>query len=455
MAAIDSAAVFENRLVELGIPELAPKFRELLLGTYGSFGYAVPVAPGGAFDAAEFRRDVLEPILGVGPEDRLPPQAAVVRRLFHEAHALALGDLRSRVERTDADPPKRLPQVEREARRAALNARLGLGIQVEGENEPAHSIVDRYTHMLEEDRLEYVPWACVASRSAELKVGATRRRWLPSSSGFLREVETRDAPQADVSSHWLINAALTRRSMAVDMAGIMSFSAHETLRAKLMKALTEPTGDPAYSPPSIDRVKAADEYVWQKLASACARGLRARTAADTLPADVALAEILGSMEFALRVGPLPALSGVKTQPRQQPGAASLAAAASSDTAHGGGDAEDKKNKRKKKKKHAQDDEEDAQQEIKRLRAELQRFTAKGNGPKGGGKGDGKGDRKGLRVPEALRPGQATLGDGRRICFGYNLGTCDACPAGQQCARGLHLCTKIGCQGAHRARDCPR
>ena len=44
--------------------------------------------------------------------------------------------------------------------------------------------------------------------------------------------------------------------------------------------------------------------------------------------------------------------------------------------------------------------------------------------------------------------------GNRLCFGYNLKTCQAPVTGQKCERGLHLCCVRGCMKQHPAVDCP-
>ena len=92
--------------------------------------------------------------------------------------------------------------------------------------------------------------------------------------------------------------------------------------------------------------------------------------------------------------------------------------------------------------------------------ELKKKIAKGCGkaPKGG-KGDSKGGKgKGGKLAEALRNGkhQATSGDGRKICFGYNLpGGCTAAEPGKQCPKGWHICTVKGCKASHSATTCDK
>ena len=82
------------------------------------------------------------------------------------------------------------------------------------------------------------------------------------------------------------------------------------------------------------------------------------------------------------------------------------------------------------------------------------YGKKGKGKGGGGEGNwwkGKGKSKGGRksatksefspVPAPLKGGQAKNAEGEPFCFGFNMGTCDACKPGERCAKGWHRCMK--------------
>ena len=47
----------------------------------------------------------------------------------------------------------------------------------------------------------------------------------------------------------------------------------------------------------------------------------------------------------------------------------------------------------------------------------------------------------MPMPAKLRGGTPVDGDGKSICFGYNLGTCHE----KQCKKGRHVCCHAGCQ----------
>ena len=86
--------------------------------------------------------------------------------------------------------------------------------------------------------------------------------------------------------------------------------------------------------------------------------------------------------------------------------------------------------------------------------------------KGGGKG-GSSSRADERPPMRLPPGlhgmcprSSRETNTKRLCFSFNLGTCNAAQPGQDCAKGAHLCMKPtangeACSQPHWALRCTR
>ena len=149
--ALESDAVFFSRISALGLSEeVAGRFREKGWDTLGSFAVCSAYTPGQADDSA------FQPVLQflVGEPDGA--NAALVRRLFFEAYSMAAADLKKRIEKTDEDPPRRLPVAERSARHDKIAARL-TGIKIQGELEPSHALVDKYVQMVEDGNLRYLP----------------------------------------------------------------------------------------------------------------------------------------------------------------------------------------------------------------------------------------------------------------------------------------------------------
>ena len=147
-AALDSKAVFRARAVQLGLDDTAlGNMEKLGWTTLGSFGFACSYVPGQADDAI-FKADIVVPVL----TDAAHPMSAILRRLYFESYSMAASEMRGRLERTSSDPPRVIPQPEREQRFQALVRSLP-GMSFKGIMEPAHAIADKMTQMLEQGQL--------------------------------------------------------------------------------------------------------------------------------------------------------------------------------------------------------------------------------------------------------------------------------------------------------------
>ncbi len=90
----------------------------------------------------------------------------MLRRLFFEAYALVVSDMKTRVERGDEDPPRKMPRVEKEDRVEAVRLRLP-GARLVDEREPASSVIDLFSQMADDGVLKYVSWGRVVSSRHE------------------------------------------------------------------------------------------------------------------------------------------------------------------------------------------------------------------------------------------------------------------------------------------------
>lgn len=174
-SSIDSMAVSTKRLNELDLGDIAVKFAEFEWDAYGNFAYAIPVAAGCTFDDARFPQGVVRPLLSLDADAPELPRAAKLRRLIHKARALNVGDLRTKVDKTDAGLPRKLPHVEREARRARLAEKLSPALALEVDLDPAHSLIDRFMAMVDDDWVGCVPWSVCATRAEEPNASAAKK----------------------------------------------------------------------------------------------------------------------------------------------------------------------------------------------------------------------------------------------------------------------------------------
>ena len=426
--AIDSEAVFQQRVEELGLKATFDKFKEFGWASHGNFAFAMASGPGGVVEDERFVSAVIRPLFGLGPEAPPPPQTAAVRRLFFESHALAVGELRQRTERTDSDLPRKVPQAERESRKDRLRTRLEPGVVVRRELEPANSLIDRFVQMCEDNTFTWVPWEEAPKRDQEITSQPGKRKWGPDSEGTVKERVVKDPVSADVSSALKISWALQRRGLAMDIAGVMSYEQHELIRAKLFEALTREVPDAQrYAPPDLADLRAADKEIWKKMSQACAKGIRPASAADPMPADTHVQNILDSVEVNMLLAPK-----VRT------------ASSVSGTKRG---------------RVEGDDSIGIEQARKRAKGQQPQQQPKGQGKKDYDK-RGKGPKRTPLPKELQNGGVAALPDGTPICFGFNLGTCREKVNGNSCRRGLHVCCKRGCAArtpggdpSHTSLDC--
>ncbi len=435
MAFVDSAAVFANRLAELGLDGKKANFDDKGWTTMAKFAFA-PGITTGTIEDADFKAKIGDIILGPNPDAATLQLEPSLRRLWFEAWTMTIGQMRRAVERTDDDAPKKIPKAERESRKQALEDRLGVAFKMEGELEPADALIDRAMQMADDGNVEWIPWSECPRREQELTSSRGRKRWMADGNGIVREKELKDEPKAEVSSGLKISWALQRRGLALDIAGLMSYEVHEAIRERLIKAITDESPDPRYAGPSMSQTLNADRELWRQLQKVARGSLRSTPVGVKRPLDDHVNKVLSSPEFVWTLMPLPKTTSQSSNKQQSKNEDS-----------------EVKNLRKQL--------QEAREEIRRAsRASgssrpQQAAPAKGKGKSSAKKGKGKGAGKsgGIRMPPGLEGGVPTTPQGERICFNYNLRDCpgELCPNG----RGLHLCCRPGCFKKHPFLECAR
>lgn len=156
-ACAESRASFERRAKEIGLS--ADQCRSLAdqeIKCFNNLAYAVCEQPGQVSDQ-KFR--VLldgafnNPSLGL---------EAMLKQLCYESITIAVAAIKQRVETQPEGALKRLPPQERDERIRMQSERI-TGFVIQGEYEPAHSVVDFFTTMLED-----LPLSKCISREQEL-----------------------------------------------------------------------------------------------------------------------------------------------------------------------------------------------------------------------------------------------------------------------------------------------
>ena len=211
----------------------------------------------------------------------------------------------------------------------------------------------------------------------------------------------------DVSTELKVHYAFIRRGLALEMAGLASYSIHEKVTRELMVHLTRDP-PPNFNGPTLEAVLRADKLLWTKVADKVRSNVQ-EDANGQLPVDLALTELSTQAEVLFHLLPTP-VSRAASKPAQPP-------------------------KPETSKPHER---------------------SQPSAPKGRPKGKFNKDR--TKMPSGLHGFKPVTAAGKRICFNYNLphGCSQRCEKDgnvDKCTRGVHQCIKCG--GNHSYTECSR
>ena len=147
---------------------------------------------------------------------------------------------------------------------------------------PGHAVIDKCVQMYEDNVLHYLsPQQC---RDDEVKFKKDRDDKMLSVDGA-GHVSLRSQPaevDADVSSDLLLKLALTRRGLALDQAGVITFSEHERWVEALFVARFRDPPD-SYARVTLQQLMHADRQLFVEAADRTRQGIQ--LVADGKPVD--------------------------------------------------------------------------------------------------------------------------------------------------------------------------
>lgn len=408
---LDSKPVFEAKLISAGLDDAVQQ--RLIAGgidTFAKLAFLAPVAPNTGDDRILI--ETLSTLMQYTDEDPMPPLVkAVIRRVWFESHAVAISEVKNKMERGDESAPRKLPLPEREDRRNRQQLRL-VGISINGIHEPSHALLDIIHTMKEDNLLAYIAPEQCTHREGE--IGGVKKESFMSvdATGHLKKVQKELALEADTSSTYKVRMCLQRRSLGLDQMDLLSYERSEQYHEFLYDLMSK-TVPANYNSISLSQILQADKMIWTHMACRCRSGI-SRKPDGSLPVAEALEEALRDPVVMTALQPLPKSSG------------------SGHSHRGKGSYESRTN-------------------------DMPYRPKGGKGQKGkkGGKNRARG--KGsynLPMPDGLSGGHAQTKDGRRICFAFNLGSCQGAQPGSSCGKGFHVC--CGCEASeHSFANCPR
>ena len=378
--------------------------------------------PGMASDE-KFVEDVITPLLGA-----TPPAAKKIqlRKLFLECYINFSADMQRKAQRPEDDEkPRTLAVPERAERLKQLKAQM-VGLQISGELEPSHTVTDKFVDMKEKNQLRILEWCEITRRDQELRNIKKDEYWSTTVQGFMkRELATVEVA-ADLSSEARLRFTLQRRGLAMQLAKLCGFLAHEKIVNFLMKEYNR-VPPPRYHGVTLEQVHTADQEKFILLIEKTEGGFEL-TPPGQYPLDKLIDEVIGDWRIKSLLTAMPMASATQGVKRDS-AAAELA---------------------------------ELKQEMKRLKAVKDRQPKGNSGNSNGGKGsgskgsNGKGggnskkndNRKNTPMPKGLQ-GYSASHNGKAICFACNMEGCKS--KGPECKKGLHICVK--CHGNHGLKQC--
>ena len=161
---VDSSAQYELRLRELGFDT---PFTDALkaAGVRNLTNLAFTVGQPGQRLADNVVTNFLQTALGRAPSLQ---EVSSIKRLAFEAQTLLVATLRQQVEQKEDGEPRKIGFAERSTRMEALQRALS-GVAIEGELEPAHSLLDRVCSMYEQNTVKYFEPSTCVSRALEVQ----------------------------------------------------------------------------------------------------------------------------------------------------------------------------------------------------------------------------------------------------------------------------------------------
>ncbi len=248
----DSRASFEHRAKEVQLrDEHVRALGTQDIGNFNQLAFAICSQPG-QIDQARFQ-DLVDAVFPTGAS--LGVQAAL-RQLAYESITVAVAAIKQRIEVAEEGTTRRLPAQERDERLRRQRVRVS-GIQIQGEYEPAHCVVDAFVTMLDECVLRILPLSKCVSRDQELAQSRSDKQVVTLENHQLHVKSKGANLEANLSNELRVHNAMIRRGLAMDQAGLMTFSVHDTIMRSFLSHATRPA-PPGFLGPDIQAVLRAD-----------------------------------------------------------------------------------------------------------------------------------------------------------------------------------------------------
>ena len=244
--ALDSEASFRSRCLTCGLPEnVVQEMNQGGITTFAGLAFCTPhQANAGIDDAA-----LITHVNSLLSQPLSPTAVAALRRVAFEAQALALQDLKTKLESSGETEAKVLPLQEKMARITRQRERL-VGVVLTPHNTPSHSLIDKACSQLEEGALQWIHPNKCTSRHSEALAEKPKASLSFDAKGSIKVSSAASEKECDTSSAHLLRVALQRRALSYDVANLFRYDIMERWHQSLFDRLH-------HEPPL-----AADKALW-------------------------------------------------------------------------------------------------------------------------------------------------------------------------------------------------
>ncbi|CAE7248244.1 unnamed protein product [Symbiodinium sp. CCMP2592] len=185
-------------------------------------------------------------------------QTAILRHLHFEATTLVVQTYRDMVTHDPSDPSHTRLEFQKR--------RLSAGMEISGELEPSHQLLDIANQQYESGVLTWIPASKCAKREAEvLALGKDKSSLLQVEQNIIKMGPGDQAIACDVSDPLRFQWAMMRRGIAFDNCHLLSWEVHQRWVQKMLDCLSA-TPPPSYSPVSLNQCMRADKELFLLLA---------------------------------------------------------------------------------------------------------------------------------------------------------------------------------------------
>ena len=165
------------------------------------------------------------------------------------------------------------------------------------------ALVDAFFSMYDDNRLRFLEWEKYVSKDQEMQSEGKKITFaIDQGSGKLKIENKGPDEKADTSSDILMLQALTRRSLAMDQANVVSFTKMQAWVDKLVKCRTDEP-PPGYASPSLRQIMLADQKLFIELADRTRSGIQ--SSVHGKPIDDIIETVMYLNEVTCMLQPLP------------------------------------------------------------------------------------------------------------------------------------------------------